>query len=82
MNRIVLEATTGAALLALAFAAPVWAQSPPAHVKVDDPAATLKRAEALGGKTVVPATDARGGVTFARLADPEGNVIGVVRRPN
>lgn len=148
MNRIVLEATTGAALLALAFAAPVWAQSPPAqanpvvhveilgadaprlqnfyrdlfgwqakinpigygyvavappagtpltggvgpspqrqplvifYVKVDDPAATLRRAEALGGKTVVPATDAPGGVTFARLADPEGNVIGVVRRPN
>ena len=52
------------------------------YVKVDDPTATLKKAEALGGKVVVPPTDAPGGVTFARFADPEGNIIGVVRRPN
>jgi uncharacterized protein len=52
------------------------------YVKVDDPAATLRRAEALGGKIVVPPTDVPGGVTFARFADPEGNVIGIVRRPN
>jgi uncharacterized protein len=52
------------------------------YVKVDDPAATLKRAESLGGKVVVPPTEAPGGVTFARFADPEGNVIGLVRRPN
>jgi uncharacterized protein len=52
------------------------------YVKVDDPAATLKKAESLGGKVVIPPTDAPGGVTFARFADPEGNVIGVVRRPN
>lgn len=52
------------------------------YVKVDDPAATLKKAESLGGKVVVPPTDVPGGVTFARFADPEGNVIGIVKRPN
>ncbi len=52
------------------------------YVKVADPAATLRKAELLGGRVVVPATDAPGGVTFARFADPEGNVIGIVRRPN
>ena len=52
------------------------------YVKVEDPMATLQRAEANGGRIVVPPTDVPGGVTFARLADPEGNVIGIVRRPN
>ena len=52
------------------------------YVKVDDPAAILKRAEALGGRTVMPPVDVPGGLAFARFADPEGNVIGIVRRPN
>ena len=52
------------------------------YVRVDDPAAILKRAESLGGKMLVAPTDVPGGVTIARFADPEGNVIGVVRRPN
>ena len=52
------------------------------YVKVDDPAAILKKAESLGGKILVAPTDVPGGVTFARFADPEGNVIGIVRRPN
>jgi predicted enzyme related to lactoylglutathione lyase len=51
------------------------------YVKVADPSATLKQAEQLGGRVVVPATDVPGGVTFARFADPEGNVVGLVRRP-
>ena len=50
------------------------------YVKVDDPAAILKRVEALGGRVVVPPVDVPGGLTFARFADPEGNVIGIVRR--
>jgi len=50
------------------------------YVKVADPAAILKRAEQLGGRTVMPATDVPGGITFARLADPEGNIVGLVRR--
>ena len=52
------------------------------YVKVVDPAATLKRAEALGGRIVMPPVDVPGGITFARLADPEGNIVGIVRRPN
>jgi predicted enzyme related to lactoylglutathione lyase len=52
------------------------------YVKVDDPAATLRRVEALGGRVVVPPVDVPGGITFARFADPEGNVIGIVRRNN
>lgn len=51
------------------------------YVQVADPAAVLARAVALGGSVVVPPTDVSGGVTFARFADPEGNVIGIVRRP-
>ena len=50
------------------------------YVKVVDPAATLKHAEQLGGRIVMPATDVPGGITFARLADPEGNIVGLVRR--
>jgi predicted enzyme related to lactoylglutathione lyase len=52
------------------------------YVKVADPDATLKQAEQLGGRVVVPATDVPGGITFARFADPEGNVVGLVRRPD
>ena len=52
------------------------------YVKVEDPAATLKKVEAAGGRTVVPPLDVPGGITFARFADPEGNVMGLVRRRN
>jgi predicted enzyme related to lactoylglutathione lyase len=52
------------------------------YVKVDDPIAILKKAETLGGRVVVPPVDVPGGITFARFADPEGNVIGIVRRKN
>ena len=52
------------------------------YVKVADPAATLKRAQELGGKIAMPPVDVPGGITFARFADPEGNVVGLVRRPN
>ena len=52
------------------------------YVKVEDPAAILKKAQALGGKVVMAPLDVPGGITFARLADPEGNVIGIVRRAN
>lgn len=52
------------------------------YVKVANPAATLKQAEQFGGRIVMPATDVPGGITFARFADPEGNVVGLVRRPD
>src|SRR6266511_1550686 len=37
----------------------------------------LKKAEGMGGKTVMPRTE-MDMVTFALLADPEGNVVGLV----
>ncbi|MFN0160103.1 MAG: VOC family protein [Burkholderiales bacterium] len=52
------------------------------YVKVIDPAATLKRAEALGGRIAMSPVEVPGGITFARFADPEGNIVGIVRRPN
>ena len=45
-------------------------------VGVPDVAATLKAAEAQGGRVVQPAT-AVPGVTFGLLADPQGQVVGV-----
>lgn len=46
------------------------------YVDVDDVAAYLKKAESLGGKTLVPAIDIPTG-TFAWIQDPEGNTIGL-----
>jgi uncharacterized protein len=52
------------------------------YVKVADPGEALKRAEQLGGRVVQPAIDVPGGITVARFADPEGNIVGLVRRPD
>ena len=52
------------------------------YVKVDDPGAVLEKAAALGGRIVMAPVNVPGGITFARFADPEGNVIGLVRRNN
>jgi hypothetical protein len=49
---------------------------------VADPAAALKNAERLGGKTVMPPQDIPGGPQIAQFADPEGNVIGLVKGGN
>lgn len=49
------------------------------YVAVDDPQAALDKAEQLGGKTVVGVTEIPGMVTFALFADPEGNVVGIVK---
>jgi len=48
------------------------------YVEVDDPAAYLKRAEQLGGKTILPPTEIpQFHLTFAMFADPEGHLIGL-----
>jgi predicted enzyme related to lactoylglutathione lyase len=48
------------------------------YVEVDDPATYLKKAERLGGATVVPPTEIPNfGLTFAFFADPEGHVVGL-----
>jgi uncharacterized protein len=48
------------------------------YVEVDDPAAYLAKAEALGGTTIAPPMEVPGyNLTFAFFADPEGHVIGL-----
>ena len=49
------------------------------YIEVDDPQAYLNKIEGMGGKTIVPVTVIPGMVTFAQFADPEGNVIGIVK---
>jgi len=50
------------------------------YVGVPDIKAALKKAESLGGKTVVPETEIPNMVTFGLFADPEGNHVGVVKQ--
>jgi uncharacterized protein len=48
------------------------------YVEVDDLPAYLRRAEELGGHTVVPPTEiADYDLTFAFFADPEGHIVGL-----
>lgn len=49
------------------------------YIEVDDPQAQLDRIEKAGGKTVVPVTEVPDLVTFAQFADPQGNVVGLVK---
>ena len=49
------------------------------YVAVPDPQAALDNAERLGGTTIMGVTEIPDMVTFALFADPEGNVVGVVR---
>ncbi len=46
------------------------------YVGVDDVASYLKKAEGLGGKTLVPPVDIPTG-TFAWMQDPDGNTVGL-----
>jgi len=48
------------------------------YVETDDPAATLAKAERLGGTRVMEPMGA-GNVVYALFADPEGNVIGLAK---
>jgi predicted enzyme related to lactoylglutathione lyase len=47
------------------------------YVSVDDINSALEKAESLGGKTVMPRTQMEM-VTLGLLADPEGNIVGLV----
>jgi len=47
------------------------------YVQVDDLQAALDKAEAAGGKTVMPPMDIPGGPKIAMFTDPEGNTIGL-----
>lgn len=51
------------------------------YVQVEDVQAHLDKAVSLGGKIVMPLTEVPGVVTMAQIADPEGNVVGIVKGP-
>jgi predicted enzyme related to lactoylglutathione lyase len=46
------------------------------YVHTDDPKGTLARAEAAGGRVLMPLTEVAPETTIALFADPEGHVIG------
>jgi predicted enzyme related to lactoylglutathione lyase len=48
------------------------------YVEVDDLGACLDRAEALGGRTVLPASELPG-MAFAMFDDPDGLLVGLMR---
>lgn len=50
------------------------------YVQVADPVETLRKAAELGGKKIADPFDVPNGPTIARMADPEGNVIGLVKQ--
>ena len=49
------------------------------YVEVDDLQKYLDKAEALGGKTIMPPSDVPGGPSLAMFTDPSGIVVGVVK---
>ncbi|MBD0324402.1 MAG: hypothetical protein ICV72_13605 [Aldersonia sp.] len=49
------------------------------YVQVNDPQAYLDRVERLGGRTVMPVTETPDAVTMALFADPDGNIVGLVK---
>ncbi len=49
------------------------------YVQVDNLDSYLRKAESLGGKTVIKPTEIPNMVTFALFTDPEGNRIGLVK---
>ncbi len=57
--------------------APEWGNYVTVYVQVDDLEAYLRKATELGGKTLVPPVELPGQGSFAWLAAPEGNIIGI-----
>jgi uncharacterized protein len=53
------------------------------YIMVDDIADTLKRIEAVGGRTLTPRTDIGSGMgAFAAFEDPVGNQFGLYQEPS
>jgi len=48
------------------------------YVHADDPAATLRQVEALGGRVIMPLTEVAPETTIALFADPEGHIVGLM----
>ena len=51
------------------------------YVQTDDIGASLKKAESLGGKVVVPETPIPGNGSFAWFSDLDGNTVGLFKPP-
>jgi len=49
-------------------------------VQVVDLNETLRKAEEMGGRAVMQPFDVPGGPTVAQMADPEGNLVGLVKQ--
>ena len=49
------------------------------YVEVDDPQAYLDKAVSLGARVLMPVSEVPGSVTIAQFADPDGNLIGIVK---
>jgi hypothetical protein len=49
------------------------------YIEVDNPQRYLDQATQLGGSVVTPVTKVPNMITFAQFADPDGNVIGLVK---
>jgi predicted enzyme related to lactoylglutathione lyase len=50
------------------------------YVGVEDLQAKIDAAQALGAKTVMPPMDVPGGPSIAMFTDPDGNLIGLMKR--
>ena len=50
------------------------------YVEVDDVTATLEKAASLGGSILMPETNVMEGVTIGHFADPEGHIIGLLKK--
>lgn len=48
-------------------------------IQVADLTASIEKAQALGGKAVMPPLDVPNGPTIAQIEDPEGNLIGLIQ---
>ncbi|MEO6058827.1 MAG: hypothetical protein ABIQ05_02480 [Candidatus Limnocylindria bacterium] len=48
------------------------------YLHADDPAATLRRVEELGGRMIMPLTEVAKDTTIALLADPQGHIVGLM----
>ena len=59
------------------FQRPKEAPSPVIYVGVDSVDDAIKKVQAAGGKVVTPRTPIPGMGAYGRIADPEGNVIGL-----
>lgn len=48
------------------------------YIHSDDPAETLRKVEAAGGRVLMPLTEVAPETNIALFADPEGHVVGIM----